>query len=106
MNVVLGEAVPATEKTLAVGKEKDTKDIKKVAEEKSGVKVDEAAKEAKEVPAKETEAEKKVEAPGVGTTKKEDVEMRDTDGKEIDAAEETEKVKITKGEKEVVEASA
>lgn len=106
MNIVLGEAVPATEKTLAVGKEKDTKDIKKVVEEKSGVKVDETAKETKEVPAKETEAEKKAEAPGVGTTKKEDTEMRDTDGKEAGAAEETEKVKITKGEKEVVEASA
>lgn len=108
MNVVLsdGEVVPATEKTLAVGKEKDTKDIKKAAEEKSSVKVDEAAKETKEVSGKETEAEKKVEEPGVGTGKKEDVEMGDTDGKEAGAAEETEKVKITKGEKEVVEASA
>lgn len=109
MNVVLsdGEAVPATEKTLAVGKEKDTKDIKKVAEEKSSVKVDEAAaKETKEVSDKETEAEKKVEEPGIGTNKKEDVEMRDTDGKEAGAVEETEKVKVTKGEKGVVEASA
>lgn len=109
MNVVLsdGEAVPTTEKTLAVGKEKDTKDIKKAAEEKSSVKVDEAAvKETKEVSGKETEAEKKAEEPGVGTNKKEDVEMRDTDGKEASAAEETEKVKVTKGEKGVVEASA
>lgn len=109
MNVVLndGEPVPATEKTLAVGKEKDAKEAKKPVEEKS-VKVDEAVKETKEVPTDETEkeTEKKEEVPTVGTSKKEDVEMRDTDEKAVGVAEETEKVKVTGGEKDAVEASA
>lgn len=110
MNVILndgGEAVPATEKTLAVGKEKDTKEIKKPAEEKSA-KVDEAIKETKEVPADETEkeAEKKDETPTVATSRKDDVEMRDTDEGVVGAAEETEQAKVTEGEKEAVEASA
>lgn len=110
MNVILtdgGEAVPATEKTLAVGKEKDTKDIKKPAEEKS-VKVDEAVKETKEVPADETEkeTEKVEETPTVATSKKDDVEMRDNDEKVVGAVEETGQAKVTVGEKEAVEASA
>lgn len=113
MNVILtdgGEAVPATEKTLAVGKEKDTKDTKKPAEEKS-VKVDEAVKETKEVPADETEkeTEKVEETPTVATSKKDDVEMRDTDEKLVGAVEEEEETgqaKVTVDEKEAVEASA
>lgn len=103
MNVVLndGEAAPATEKTLAVGKEKD---IKKPAEKKNGVKVDEAVKEAKDDPAdeKEKEAEKKKDEPLKEASKKEDIEMKDTEEKEAEG--ETEKAKVTASE--TIEASA
>lgn len=108
MNVVLsdGEAVPVTEKTLAVGKEKDAKDIKKPAEEKSSTKV-EAVKGTKEDPVGETEkAAEKKEEPTAEISKKEDIEMRDNDEKEVGTEGDSGKAKVTEGEGEAVEASA
>lgn len=104
MNIILsdGEAATGAEKTLAVGKEKDTK---KPAE-KNGVKVDEAVKEAKGDTAgeKEKEVDEGNDEPTKEASKKEDIEMKEAGEKEAEG--ESEKVKVTEGEKEAVEASA
>ncbi|KAH8148238.1 uncharacterized protein LAJ45_07690 [Morchella importuna] len=100
MNVVLAAdgATPATEKTLAVGKEKD---IKKAAEKKNGVKADEADQDKEEEKSEEKADDKNDEDPA--TSKKEDVEMKDSDVKAADAEKEETAKEVP--EKEAVEAS-